>query len=333
MAVLNTSFLTLSDIAKQTDPDGTVSPIIELLGQMNEMLDDIPWIEGNLVTGHRTTVRTKLPDVYLRGLNEGTRVSKAGNNQIDETTSIIEGWSEVDEELLRLSSNPAQTRLNEDSGFVESMNQKCQELLIYGNHGNDPKEFNGVHVRYDELGGNDAGQIIDAGGTGSDNTSIWLVGWSPITVHGVYGKHGVAGLETKDWGTVVVEETDADSNPTRIVKARSQFIWRPGIAVRDYRYVVRIANIDVSNAVTETSAADLIKLMSRAMERIYSMNGVRPAFYMNRAIKEVLRVQEVTKTTNSTLRMGEIYGRPVLMAGGVPIRCIDRILNTEARIV
>ena len=52
--------VTLTDFAKSIGPDGSVSPVIELLSQNNDALNDILWKEGNLPTGHQTTVRTGL---------------------------------------------------------------------------------------------------------------------------------------------------------------------------------------------------------------------------------------------------------------------------------
>ena len=55
--------LTLADWAKRLDPQGKVPTIVELLAQSNPILDDVAYMEGNLPTGHRVTVRTGLPDV------------------------------------------------------------------------------------------------------------------------------------------------------------------------------------------------------------------------------------------------------------------------------
>ena len=77
MAVLGSNVATLADIAKRTDPDGKISSIVELLSQTNEMLPDMLWKEGNLATGERTTVRTGLPTVAWRLLNQGVQPSKS----------------------------------------------------------------------------------------------------------------------------------------------------------------------------------------------------------------------------------------------------------------
>jgi hypothetical protein len=59
--------------------------------------------------------------------------------------------------------------------------------------------------------------------------------------------------------------------------------WKAGIALKDWRYAVRIPNIDISNLVAKSSAADLIELMIKATYRIPSADRLcKPVFYMNR---------------------------------------------------
>ena len=84
MATIGANALTLADWAKRLDPQGKVPSIVELLAQTNEILQDMLWVEGNLPTGHRTTVRTGLPTVAWRLLNNGVQPSKSTTAQIDE---------------------------------------------------------------------------------------------------------------------------------------------------------------------------------------------------------------------------------------------------------
>jgi len=69
MALLNSNVFTLADWAKRLDPAGetVTTDIVELLAQSNPVLEDMLFMEGNLPTGHRTTVRTGLPSVAWRG--------------------------------------------------------------------------------------------------------------------------------------------------------------------------------------------------------------------------------------------------------------------------
>lgn len=335
MATLSAAFPTLLDVAKRIDPDGKAAKIAEMLSQENEILDDMPWYEGNLSTGHRVTVRTGLPTAAWRKLNQGVPRSKSTTAQIDEACAMLEGWSDVDKDLAELNGLESSFRLSEASAFIESMNQKMASTLFYGNSVTEPESFLGLAPRFDDVpttvgGAENKDNVIDAGGTGTDNTSIWLIGWGPNTVHGIFPKASTGGLQHEDLGLDTV--LDANGNPYRAY--RDHYQWKCGMALRDWRYVVRIANIDVSDLTADmATGARIIRLMTRALERIQSLNGVRPAFYMNRTVRSILRQQQVEMVKNSTLTVEELYGKRVLMASEVPVRRVDAILNNEARVV
>ena len=121
----------LADWAKRTDPDGRVPIVAELLSQSNEVLEDCVFKEGNLPTGERVVVRTGLPAVYWRALNQGIPSSKSTTAQVDEAAGILEARSEVDKDLAMLNGNTAQFRLSEDTAFLEAMNQTQATTLFY----------------------------------------------------------------------------------------------------------------------------------------------------------------------------------------------------------
>lgn len=332
MATLNVNALTLKDFAKRIDPDGKVAQIAELLSQTNAILDDMIFVEGNLPTGHRTTVRTGLPTVYWRLLNQGVQPSKSKTAQIDEGCGLLEAWSEVDVELAKLNGNTAAFRLSEAQAYIEAMNQEAAQTLIYGNSSIAPEEFNGLAVRYSSLAAANGQNIIDGLGTGSDNTSIWLVCWGAQTVHGIFPKGSQAGLEHKDLGEETVEMTSGIAG-SRMRAFRDQWVWKIGVALKDWRYVVRICNIDVSNLVAG-SGADLINLMIKAMHRIPNLNMGKPVFYMNRTVfqyLDILRRDDVV--AGGGIDYSTVDGKLVYQFRNVPIKLVDSILETEARIV
>ena len=177
MATLSNNSLTLADWAKRVDPDGRVPIVAELLSQSNEILEDCVFKEGNLPTGERVVIRTGLPTVYWRALNQGIPSSKSTTAQVDEACGILEARSEVDKDLAMLNGNTAQFRLSEDTAFLEAMNQTQATTMFYGNPGVDPKQFLGLAARYSDSTAANGQNILKAGGSGSDNTSIYLVVW------------------------------------------------------------------------------------------------------------------------------------------------------------
>lgn len=341
MATLSTSNLTLADWAKRTDPDGRVPVIAELLSQSNEVLEDCVFKEGNLPTGDRVVIRTGLPQVYWRALNQGIPNSKSTTAQVDEGCGILEARSEVDKDLAMLNGNTAQFRLSEDQAFLEAMNQTMATTLFYGNPSTDPKQFLGLAPRYSDIGvgsPNNSQNILDAGGTGSDNTSIYLVVWGDQTVYCPFPKGSKAGLMHEDLG----EQTVYNSDGTRMQALATRYQWKSGLVVKDWRYVVRIANIDVSDLIGQTGtqetadATNIIKLMARALYRIPNLSVGRAAFYMNRtchsglAIAALDRSQYVLKINEGLSQFGT--PQSYLSFLGVPLRRVDAIVNTETRV-
>lgn len=340
MSTLSTSNLTLADWAKRTDPDGRVPIIAELLSQSNEILEDCVFKEGNLPTGERVVVRTGLPAVYWRALNQGIPSSKSTTAQVDEAAGILEARSEVDKDLAMLNGNTAQFRLSEDQAFLEAMNQTQATTLFYGNPAVDPKTFLGLAPRYSDIGvgsPNNAQNILSAGGADATaNTSIYLVVWGDQTVYCHFPKGSKAGLIHEDLG----EQTVYNSDGTRLQAYSTRYQWKNGLVVKDWRYVVRICNINVTHllAQSDTQAASaataIIKLMARAMYRIPNMAMGRAAFYMNRTVHSGLSIAALDKS-QYVLKINEglsQFGTPYswLSFLGIPLRRVDAIVNTEA---
>lgn len=347
MATLNGAALTLLDLAKTWDPNGQPARIVELLHQNNEILQDMLWVEGNLPTGTRTTVRTGLASASWRLFNQGVAITKNTSAQIDEACGKLESWGEVDKALAELNGNAAAFRLSEAAGHLEGMNQEMAGTLIYGNQGTAPEEYTGFAPRYSSLGSN----CISAGGSGSDNTSIWLVGWGPLTVHGIYPKGTMGGLQHHDHGEQTVGDTGTGAAGTRLRVLQDQWIWNAGLAVRDWRYVARLANIDVSNLVAESSAANLTKGMIKLLHQMPSTNGgmtkdqgfvgVKLAYYMNRTTAQMLDIQRYNVMSGSgtgiqnlggSITWETIDGKWTPAFRGIPIRIVDQILETEATV-
>lgn len=339
MALLPAGALTLADHAKRLDPDGQVAKVAELLTQTNEILEDAVFKEGNLATGHRVTIRTGLPTVFYRMINQGVPASKSTTTQIDEACGMLEARSNIDVKLANLNDNAPAFRLSEDEAFIEAMNQTMAGAMFYGNPGTDPRQFLGLQTRYSLLSAGNGVNILDAGGTGSNNASIYLVVWGENTVFCPYPKGSKAGLQHRDLG----EESVADSNGNMYQALRALYQWDNGLVVKDWRYVVRIANINATDLVGQSAtqaasaATAIIKLMMRAMDRPPNLAMGRAAFYANRTIYSMLRVASLDKSNSAVTietaanQFGTSYKMTSFM--GVPLRKVDQLLNTESRVV
>jgi hypothetical protein len=329
MSVLATSSPTLVDLAKRLDPDGKIAMIAELLNQTNEVLTDMPWVEGNLPTGHRTTVRTGIPAPTWLKLYQGVQPSKSTTVQVTDNCGMLENYSKIDKDLAELNGNAAAFRLTEDSAIIEGFSQTLASTIFYGNEGTEPAAFTGLSARYNTRSAAvspSADNVIHAGGAGSDNTSIWLIVWGPRTIHGIYPKGSKAGLDMQDKGQQTIQEADGSMWEALI----SHYQWKPGLSVRDWRFAARIANIDLSDLTKDASSgADLVDLMKQATHKIPSLKMGTAAFYCNRDIMSMLDRQQ-GNYKNVNLSVKDLGGQETLMCGRVPVRRCDALLNTEA---
>ena len=332
MGVVGNTYLTLKDKLAQKEGGKITNTIIDLLAQSNEILEDAVVRECNNGSSHKTTVRNGLPELEFRQFYQGVSCSKGEYTQVTDTTGMLEAYSQVDKALADLEDDTNQFRLNEATGFIEAMNKTVSENLFYGVKSTNPAGFDGLATRYGKIS-NDVNSIgyrvIDAGGTGSDNTSIWFVTWGDLHTHIIYPKGSNAGLQHEDKGAVTVTLPDG-----KMYEAyRDYFKWDVGLSVRDYRSTCRIANIDVSNLDSADSAADLIKLMIKAYHRVkkYAKTG-KTIIYCNDTIQTFLHLQATNKN-NVNLTVENPEGKPVVNFLGIPVKNCDAILDTEARVV
>jgi hypothetical protein len=330
MSTLAANNPTLLDVAKRTDPNGSIATIVELLAQTNDVLQDMTFIEGNLPTGNKTTVRTGLPTPTWRKLYGGVQPTKSTTAQVTDSCGMLEAYAEIDKALADLNGNTAAFRLSEDAAHIEGMSQEMASTLFYGNEGSEPEAFTGLAPRFNSKSASNSSNIIDAGGTGTDNTSIWLCVWGPQTGFGIYPKGSQAGLQMTDKGQVTIE--NVDGNGGRMEGYRTHYRHDMGLTIRDWRYFVRIPNIDVSDLDTIANTKNLVNWMIQASERIPSFGKGRACWYVNRTIREKLRLGILEKTATN-LNWETVEGKRVMTFDDIPVRRTDALLNNEARVV
>lgn len=328
MAVIDRkSFPTIVDVAKRTDPDGDIARITELLSQTNAILEDMVWFEGNLPTGHRSTVRTALPQAEWRKFNSGVAASKSGTAQIDDACGMLETYAHVDKDLAMLNGNTQEFMLSENRAFLEAMNQEMAYTLFHGNTALYPEQFKGLAPRYytinedlDPIGK----YVLDAGGIGDDLHSIYLCGWGRESMFGIYPKGSNAGLQFENKG----QETVTDDFGKKFEALVTHYQWKAGLVVKDYRYGVRIANIKMD----EISAPALIDLLIEASELIENKGQVNPVIYMARPMRTLLR-QLIVNKSNVYLNYDNVEGKRVFMFDDIPVKICEVLEIPEPRVV
>lgn len=324
---------TLHDLVLAQDPNGQMAKIVEMLQRKIGVLDHCTFQQGNLETGHRVTTETSLPSIGWRAFNEGVATGKYTTGQFDEVCGLMEGHSQLDVKLAELNGNSAAYRASVDMRFLRSFKYEFESGFFYHSTAASPRKFNGLAQRYNALSGLPfQRQIVNstvAGHTGNNQTSIWLVCFSPETVFGITPKGAPSGLTMENMGIQMV--TDAGGNRFRAYE--TVWNWSVGLCVADYEAVVRICNVDTLQ-VLKTGTA-LVDDMTTAYFRLRDPTAGRCCWFVNRLVNEYLFAQARLFTSQSTLSLKNDIegGTPVLHMMGIPVCVTDAILNTEAPIV
>lgn len=331
MATINTNgYATLMDITRSLDPNGRIARIAEVLTTDCPLLQDIPWVECNGDDGHGITLRNGLPSLTWRKYNQGILPTKGTTTQFTETCGMLDGYNKIDVALAKRRGGDA-WRASQDLAFAASYNRTLETAFFYSSQRTDPEQISGLSPRLDALTGIPyTSQIVNFGAAGgNDSASMWLVGWGPGKVYGIYPKGSSAGLTMDVLQDDMVD--DGTGTGAEFKAHRSYFSWKCGLAVEDARYVVRLCNID-DDVISETGSGLILKMIDM-LHKIQSLNGCKPVFYANRTILTYLHKQALDGSKNGQLTFDNpAGGQRVVSFAGVPIHQTDALLSTEAPI-
>lgn len=334
MAELDNVNPTFLDLQKILDPAGNVVQVAEVLNETNEgIMEWMTWQEGNLPTGHMHAFATELPSVSYGALYKGVTASMGRNRQVTDTTMQFQSLAEVDTRSVDMASNPEMARWIHDRKHLTAIREDFFRLLFYGDPATNHLHFRGFAPRFADTSANNGDSVILSGLTpsGSDNESIWLIGWSPETCFGIIPRNapGGPGLQMMDSG--VVELENGDGNNGRLKVYRTWFEMWAGLAITDWRYVVRLANVDYSqvNPDPADGGPNLIEKMKEMIERIPGeASDVRLAFYASRNMRQRIRQQYANSVKNATLTMEAVGGtspRAQVGVDGIPVYRVDAL--------
>lgn len=339
MSALGTELVTLADVAKSKDKK--IGRVAEVLVQHNSMLNDIGYMEMNEGTIHKEDIRSELPAVYYRKANQPIPASKSTIEERTFQAAHFESKSQIDKAVAQRGGmdRVPYNRWNQAMGHLQSHSQELASLLIYGSPATANRKTAGLFDILSTLNTSEPtyNQIVDGGGTGSDNTSIIKIHWGPQSVFGVYPKGTRSGLtrtdRTKGDLLIQIEGTDENGNSGTFWGYEEDFETDHGLVVKDYRQIARVANIDTSNLVSGSSAADLMDLMISANFKIENRSIGKGAWYVNRTIEAHLYKQaRITVGAGGGLTFKNVDGEEVLHFMGDPIRRMDAILDSEAQV-
>lgn len=328
MATLGTRNPTYRDILSGLKKDGKRDAnIVELFLRENSILDDLVVMPANEGQTNLTTIRAGIPDVAWTGIYEGPQGSKGSKRQVKDACGMAESLLEVAKKLYDKAPDKEGFMLDEAAVHAEAMGQSVATALIYGNIKVNPKQFNGLAIRYPTHGGSDidlSSYYVLNGAKDNPSAaayrSIWLVGHGAKCVHGFTPEGSQTGLKQ---GAVeeVWNSGDVETNGNYKLM-RQLFQWELGLTVKDFRYAGRISNIESDAMFHPTGQPDYLELVRRLCIRVRS-EGVRQVFYMDRLTLEMLNVVAGRLTQSNAIRQEELFGRKITSLFGVPVRTLD----------
>jgi len=334
------NYTTLSDIKGSLDPNGMPARVINTLALDNTILNDIPFVEANGITSHLTTQAASIPVVGTRMINQGAPFNKAATRQVTDVFTLLEDNNFIDKELYNING-PAY-RMNQDILKIEGFRQSAASIFMYGDSNADATKFNGLATRYHTMVGAQKGNIqyqtMSAGGTTSGScTSAWLVAWGETNIHGIFPKGSIAGIETLDRGMLTIPDAGGNLMHGYV----TNIAWRPGLAVPNYRSVVRVANLDTSANVggigtfetTSDTAPDIDRWMVQAEVRLPENIGGNKIWYVNDTIYAYLAAYLNNKKNVYITRQELMDKQPQIYINGIPVHRVDALLSTESVVV
>lgn len=335
MAVLGSTYWNLIDALKMQDKAADAA-IAEVLHIFTPFLKDANVQTCNKGTKHASMIRSDLPTVAFGALYQGIAQSKGIYTSVEDTTGFVEGLSSVDKRLLDLyPTETGKLRMMEAQGFLEAIAQTLASAIWYSNTNINGKQFHGLGARYATSSNPN---VVLGGGSGSDNTSIWFVTHGDMQTSVIVPQGIPAGVQREDKGEQRV--LDASNNPYYVKE--EMFSQHMGITVKDWRWNVRIPNIDVSDVTAGTVRINA--LLRRGYHKLHGTHAYqmdkpgqaspgRTVIYMNRTLYEALDAESVNRPggTDNFIRLTpmEIQGEEVMSWRGMPIRRDDTLLNTE----
>jgi len=338
----------LHDHAKYFSPKGELYACARVLDQTNHIVHDALTIESNSDSGHEYAIQNGLPQVTWRRAYQGVKPSKGSRTVVKEAFGRMSGLSEVDVAVCEKGGKTATIKAESQREQLEAMNQEYAKKFFYGSNQDNEKAFVGFAARYNQLSGaKSSRQVIDNGGTTQKKQhSIYLIGWGRNKIFTFYPKGTQAGIKIYDYskdGPIDLQDENGGTYPGY----KKQMEWLVGLAVQDWRYGARVANIDPEAIAKEAKPKDacvaLYDNFIKAVGRIQNPDVVNLVAYTSREVRDLLRTGFLaaggtpTPTAPIVVQQGKqvstglpVYGYHDLVIDGIHIKVEDAIDGTEA---
>lgn len=317
--------------------DGQFVPWAETLTENNPLLFDLAIQPANGILSDQGSRETSLPTPQIINVGAGHISSTVRWDTFKENISIFVDRADIPKHVLDLQPDKAAYRSKVENRHMEGFGQGVTNHMFYGTSVATPEKFDGLSVRYNTPDATDPTNpssssadafVFDAGGSGSDTMSIFLI------QHGLDKLKGITpindpmmGIEKVDSG-LVYEETDSsytavDARASRQTW-RTEFEWKIGLSVVDMRAVARIRNIETALANLDAS---FLQLIFQAEQEVFK--GAEQIFaYIPKRMMTFLQIMAEAKQ-NVIYDTNNIYGIPLFRIGKILLRPTDALNLTE----
>ncbi len=335
--------LTLAELVRREDPDGTMADIVDVLSETNAIVMDATWIMCNDGSSHQHTRTVTEPTGAERMFGQGV-VREAGVTEVvNEPTTLLAGFSEPDADMMRQApEGPELARAKEDAFFINGLTKTHVSRIFDGNRATNPLQINGINNRSDYNALSSEFTFDNAGGNASataNKTSIYFIQYGPKRVNMIFPRNmpnsvnGGSPIKMRDFGEQLVLDPLNSNNNAKYPAFQSWFQVAFGIDIADPRMIKRIVNISTSNIDGVDDFSFDEEVMIDAFNELED-GGAGAVIYCNRTIKSQMMKRANEKGNGFIIaKEGEgPFAGPVLRFWGIPVREVAQITNTQATV-
>lgn len=338
MATKGSRYYTMRDLLAGRTPNGFVDKdVVEMMAQENPVLQDVLWKECNKGREDFVTIRTGMPDAVTRAYYEGFKGSKSSKKQVTNSCCTVTTGLEFDWRMYQEDKDKVAFLTDEQRAHASTLGDKVASLLFYGSTESDARGINGFARTFGEYGlASGSGMMTDDkkaafyclnGGDSASaqmKRSLFLVGWGPRSVHGIYPEGTSSGIQIGQ----LVNQYQSDGDGGNVMMGLQEMNWNAGLNIRDFRYCGRIANINIATDPTSSGATDVTKLVRKLVTRVKS-NGVRQRMYMSRLLFEHIADQFAKLTNANAVRYADLEQKKDASLMGIPVSFCDALNADE----
>ncbi len=321
--------------------DGKFVPWAETLTENSPFLFDLAIMPATGILSDQGSRETSLPTPQIINVGAGHQSSTVRWDTFKENISIFVDRADIPKHVLDLQPDKLAFRAKVEDRHMEGFGQGVTNHMFYGTSVATPEKFDGLDVRYSVPDSTDPTNpssasadafVFDAGGSGGDTMSVWLVQHGLDKIKGITPINDpMMGIEKTDSG-LVYQVTDStytkvDASRTSRQTWRTEFEWKIGLSVVDMRAVARIRNIESG---IDNLDADFLQLIFQAEEEVFKGSGQIFA-YVPKRMMTFLKVMAEAKQ-NVIYDTNNIYGILLHRIGDILLRPEDALSISETSV-